>query len=124
MFDSDVAVPASRPENSRRLESCHMYRVRAYAFMDVKDDICVLVSECALHTPDATLNSHILNLFPPVLFPLQIFSLYQQHSIHTPVILTIIRHLRPPTPNHLSTRRNKSQLRHVNFQNRPLRQHA
>ena len=47
----------------------------------------------------------------------------KQHSINTPIHLTIIRHLRPPAPHDLPPRRHDAQLADIDLDDGPLGQH-
>lgn len=47
----------------------------------------------------------------------------KQHSINTPIHLTIIRHLRPPAPHDLPPRRHDPQLADIDLDDGPLGQH-
>ena len=44
--------------------------------------------------------------------------------VHTPVVLTIVRDLRPSTPDHLSAGRDEAQFAHVDFDDGSLGQYA
>ena len=48
----------------------------------------------------------------------------KQNSIHTPIILTIIRNLRPSSPNHLATRSHQTQFTDIDFDYRAFRQYT
>mmetsp|Transcript_16596 Transcript_16596/g.27982 ORF Transcript_16596/g.27982 Transcript_16596/m.27982 type:complete len:203 (-) Transcript_16596:547-1155(-) len=53
-----------------------------------------------------------------------LFILHQQHCVHAPVVLRVIRHLRVLPPHDLPPRRDQTQLADVHLDNRPLREHA
>lgn len=74
-------------------------------------------------TPEPLPPSKKRNHHPPTPSPKKPPS-NQKHSIHTPVHLAIIRHLRPPAPHDLPARGDDAELAHVDLDDGALGQHA